>query len=295
MLTACCDLDATRAEQFAREFGFLRHYGSLDLMLEREKPDALVLVVPPEKTCELACRLLELGIPLMMEKPPGLTVAEVDRLIAVAARTRVPHMVAANRRFMPQMGSLKRRLATEPAGSLQHIDYEFVRINRRDKDFSTTAFHGIDAVRFIADADYVSLRFDYQRIPGEPAAFNVMMEGAMTNGITVRLRFLPVSGAVLERASVYTTERLYRLYMPIAKGLDGPGRLLCLDRGDVREELSGPPAVAGNLFEASGFFGETAAFLEAVGKGLKPEPDLASMRQSVALKECLREQRAEYR
>jgi myo-inositol 2-dehydrogenase / D-chiro-inositol 1-dehydrogenase len=295
ILSACCDLDAVRAERFSRDFGFDRHYGNVDQMLEREMPDALVLVAPPETTCDLACRILECRIPLLVENPPGMNVPETDRMMAAAGRDNVPVMVAVNARFMPLMGALKRRLAAEPEGSLQHIDYEFVRVDCRDVDFASTAFHGIDAVRFMAGADYEALRFVYRPIPGEPAAFNVFMGGTMTNGVTVRLRYLPVSGAVLERVSLYTADRLYRLNMPVHQGLDGPGRLLCLERGLVREERLGPPAVAGNFFESSGYFGEVAAFLETLKKGLPPAPDLAAVRQSVSIMSCFREQLPEYR
>jgi myo-inositol 2-dehydrogenase / D-chiro-inositol 1-dehydrogenase len=68
-------------------------------MLDTERPDAVSLVAPVERTCELACLILECGFPLLVEKPPGRTVAEVDRMIAAAGG--VAHQVAFNRRFAP--------------------------------------------------------------------------------------------------------------------------------------------------------------------------------------------------
>ena len=39
------------------------------------------------------------------------------------------------------------------------------RVDRRDPDFSVTAIHGIDAVRFLARSDYAHVRFRYQEHP----------------------------------------------------------------------------------------------------------------------------------
>ena len=67
----------------------------------------------------------------------------------------VPHQVAFNRRYVPLLAELRERIRLLPAGAtLQHVRYEMVRVNRRDPDFSTTAVHAIDAVRFIAGADF---------------------------------------------------------------------------------------------------------------------------------------------
>src|ERR1051326_2058162 len=74
-LAACCDLDAGRAETFRARFGFERCYTDIVTMLETEQPDVVCLVAPVELTCDLACLILERGLPLLMEKPPGQTVA----------------------------------------------------------------------------------------------------------------------------------------------------------------------------------------------------------------------------
>jgi predicted dehydrogenase len=44
----------------------------------------------------------------------------------------------------------------------------------------------------------------------------------------------------------------------------------------------------------SGFYGEDAAFFDAVQGGWQPAHDFASARQSVEIMECLRERRREY-
>ena len=105
-LVACCDLDPGKAERYRARFGFARAYTDLRRMLDTERPDAVSLVAPVERTCELACLIFEWGFPLLVEKPPGRTVAEVDRMIAAAGG--VAHQVAFNRRFAPLLRELKR-------------------------------------------------------------------------------------------------------------------------------------------------------------------------------------------
>ncbi len=86
VLAGCCDLDAARAEAFRRDFGYGQAFTDPRAMLEAERPDAVVVVVPVERTVAVGSMVLERGLPLLLEKPPGETVAEVDRLIAAAER-----------------------------------------------------------------------------------------------------------------------------------------------------------------------------------------------------------------
>ncbi|MDO8971533.1 MAG: Gfo/Idh/MocA family oxidoreductase, partial [Saprospiraceae bacterium] len=80
-LTACSDLDQSKAAYFARRFGFKRSYTDPIAMLEKEHPDVVCLLVPPTVTAPLTCQILMMGYPLLMEKPPGLTVVETDQMI----------------------------------------------------------------------------------------------------------------------------------------------------------------------------------------------------------------------
>jgi len=68
---ACCDLDPARAEAFRRDFGYARAFTDPVAMLEAERPDAVVVVVPVEQTVAVGSLVLERGLPLLLEKPPG--------------------------------------------------------------------------------------------------------------------------------------------------------------------------------------------------------------------------------
>ncbi|MCZ7542974.1 MAG: Gfo/Idh/MocA family oxidoreductase [Anaerolineae bacterium] len=294
VLAACCDIDEAKAAAFRARFGFARHDTDMAAMLDREQPDAVCLIAPEALTCALACQVLEMGYPLLMEKPPGRTVEEIDRMIAAAAASGAPNQVAFNRRYTPLVCALKRRL---DGAALQHVRYDFTRVGRADADFSLTAIHGVDTARFLAGSDYCHIDFHYQPFPElGPTAANIFMDCTFASGATAHLDFCPLSGVVVERATVYARDHTYFLNLPIWDAFDAPGRLQHLERGALRLDVTGlgVPGGGGAPFVSNGFYAENAAFFDALRAGQRPAGDLRSARQSVAVAECIRERREAY-
>ncbi len=295
-LAACCDTDPARAESYRSRFGFARTYPDAEALLEVERPDAVVLTVPVERTVSVGSLVLERGIPMLVEKPPGATVTDVDCLIAAAGqREPVPHQVAFNRRYAPLLRELRRRI--EEAGPLQHLHYEMTRVERRDADFSTTAIHGLDAVRYLAGCDYVSARFRYRELPDlGPGVANILVDAVLSCGATAQLAFCPVAGVMVERAAAHAHGHTLFLQVPMWSGVDSPGRLWHFTGGRLQAELDGAQVGDGvELFELGGFYRETAAFLDALAAGRAPAPSLRESRQSVEIAQRIRERRAEFR
>jgi len=299
VLAGCCDVDGARAERFRQQYRFARAYTDALAMVDAERPDAVALVVPDSVTAELAERLLARGVPLLIEKPPGRTVEELDRLVAAAERgsRTVPHQVAFNRRFVPLVEEARRRLAAiGPSSAIQHVHYEMTRIDRRDPDFSTTAIHGLDAVRFLAAADYAEARFHYQPLPGlGPGVANIFVDASMTSGATAHLAFCPAAGAVVERATVHAGAHTLFLRIPMWGGFDSPGRLEHLESGRTLGVLGGDAVGAdAEPFVLGGFYGEYEAFLGALAAGRAPSPSLRESRPSVHIAECVRRRDKEF-
>jgi myo-inositol 2-dehydrogenase / D-chiro-inositol 1-dehydrogenase len=294
VLAGCSDLDAGRAERYRERFGFARSYADAWSMLAAERPDAVVLAVPEQATCAVACRVLELGYPLLLEKPPGRTLPELDRIAAAAdgAGRPVPHQVAFNRRYAPLVRAARGRI--DAAGTpVTHLHYEMTRVDRRDPDFSTTAIHGIDAVRFLAGADYASVRFSYREHAAlGPGVADVFMDAVMTSGATAHLAFCPVAGVVVERATVHAHGHSLFLQVPMWSGVDSPGHLRHFQDGRLREQVSG--AEGDEPFVLGGFYGELEAFLDDLAAGRVPSPGLREARQSVAVAERIRHRESEY-
>jgi predicted dehydrogenase len=299
-LTACCDLDSDRAHRFQDRFGFARSYTDALAMVEDERPEACLVAVLPEAMSAAAAPLLARGVPLLLEKPPGLTPQEVDRLIAAAraggkSGAPVPHLVGFNRRFVAGVQEARRRLELQ-GGPVHHVHYEMTRFDRREPDFSTTAVHGLDTVRFLTGSDYAEARFRYQELAAlGTGVANMWVDARMVSGAVAHLAFCPVAGVIVERAAIHTEGHTLFLELPVADSADIPGRFEHVERGRTVDTLSGrPPEAGGEPFVLAGFYAEWEAFLADLAASRAPSPSLSESRQSVELADCLRRRAAVY-
>ena len=93
-------------------------FGTLDELLERGKPDVVVVATPPDSHAELCLRLLDAGTHVLCEKPFVSTVEEADRVIAAAQKAG--RAVAVNHEFRekPIFKALLERIGSADAGRL---------------------------------------------------------------------------------------------------------------------------------------------------------------------------------
>jgi predicted dehydrogenase len=299
VLAACCDIDAAKAAEFKERFGFRASYTDYHEMLKIEKPDLVCLNVPVHLTCRMACEILLAGFPLILEKPPGRNREEVLAIMDAAEKGKVPHMVAFNRRFNPVIVALTEDLRNNfRPDEIQTLQCEFYRVNRRDSDFSTTAIHGIDTLRFIADADYEEINFYYQELPqaGEGVC-NIFMQGRFTSGAFAQLRFCPMTGVRVERITVMAKNSSYFALLPYNDSVDSPGKLLHYREDKLEKEISGEILTGGGIgiFETNGFYNEDAAFFDAVKNNRTPPSPVSTTLQSVELEDCIRRRVPVYR
>lgn len=292
VLAACCDLDAGKAELYREKFGFQKAYTDMEAMLKAEKPDAVSLVVPVSLTERLSIQVMEMGIPVILEKPPGMDREQTLRMMEVAERTIVFNQVSFNRRFMPIVRRF-RELQKDIPGQLWQ--YEFYRVNRKDKDFSTTATHGIDTMKYLAGSDYAFAHFRYWPNPKNPELVPVItMECGFKDGQAGRITFAPATGYNAERCTMHGTNEMMSLTMPYQGGngsVDANGLITIARNGEVVHQEPGEKA---ELFVESGFYGENAHFFDCVRAGIRPVDDIASGLQTVEIADCIRKRKEIY-
>ena len=297
-LTACCDINEQKAVSFQNTFNFKRHYTDLSEMLDIEKPDAVSLISPVHLTADLAVRILEMGYPLIMEKPPGRTMEEIMRMIKAADKNNVPNRVAFNRRYTPLVRELKRMLTERfKPEEIHNIRYDLFRVNRKENEFSKTAIHAVDAVRFLSESDYRHVRFHYQDLPqlGENVT-NIYMDCTFTSGATAHINICPVAGVNIERAAVNALNHTFFVNIPLWFEYDSPGRLTHIEKNKIVTDVTGNDISDGNeLFESSGFYYENETFFNDLKSGIAPKGDLKSAVQSVEVAECMEKRLLEYK
>ena len=292
MLAACCDLDTDKAEEFRNTFGFSRAYTDMDEMLASEKPDAVSLIVPPAATEPLTTKLLRAGIPVILEKPPGLDREQTLRLMEVAEQTGTPHQVAFNRRYMPM---IQRFRELRQGRDDLFWQYDFYRSNRHDADFSTTSIHGIDTVSFLAGKSYRYVDFHYYPNPIDSTLVPIItLDFELMDGAKGRITYNPGSGICAERCTMHGTNEMIYAALPyhgINGSMDGPGSIIVTEKNQIilREE-----APEEEFFISNGFYGENAHFFDCIRSGLRPEGDIASGLQAVEIADCIRKQKNNY-
>lgn len=193
-LVAACDLNREKAVEFCQTFGFQRAYIDMSQMLDAEKPDACVCIMPMVAIVETGIELLERRIPCVIEKPLGTSLAEIERLNKVALETQTPHMVSVNRRFMPYVNEVRSWL--KGVGPVRYVRATQVRHARSEDDFIwSTAIHVLDTLRYLA-GEIDNFGVEIIR-PGAAGAW-YLISLQFENGATGRIEILPTSGMVEE-------------------------------------------------------------------------------------------------
>jgi myo-inositol 2-dehydrogenase / D-chiro-inositol 1-dehydrogenase len=273
-LVAACDMRLERAQQFCAQYGFLAAYRDIDEMLSREKLDGILAVVPPERISELGIKLLGTGIPCVVEKPLGASLAEAIALRDTAAATPTPNMVSVNRRFMP---FLNRAIAwTRSSGSIRYVRCTLARHARRESEFLwATAVHAVDTVRFIA---------------GQVAAFEIRPlptpEGStpwhavdlrFENGILGRIDVLPATGMVEETYDLFGEGFRASVTCPFGT----QRRWRCFRDGSLISDEVATAETPEDI--VNGCYDEAAEFIRALRCGDRPHPSIGEVFPSVEL------------
>lgn len=295
VLAACCDINIEAAENACKEFGFKKAYTDYIEMVEKEKPDVVMAITPVFLTKEVSTKLLDMKIPVILEKPPGMDADETMAIHNAAIKNNTPARAAFNRRYTPLVRALKDEI--EKSGSpVLDVSCMFVRVGREDDDFSTTAIHGIDTVKFLSGSEYKDVSFRYNDIiHGGKTVTNIQLSAVMENGATASATFLPCGGCVVERISVTTTDHTFFLFLPVWGGADAPGKLVCMKGGAEYKTIEGGDLVGEySLHESNGFYDESASFFDLLRAGERPESDVITGKTSVEIAHFIRQRKDKY-
>lgn len=288
-LSACCDMDPEKALSFSGKFSFERHYTDYVEMIEKEKPDAVLVLVPPKVIAAVAVDVLKMGVAAFIEKPPGLTVEEVKSIEEASRKFGKPAKVAFNRRFMPVITELKKRLAGSEGGQPVQADLIFYRKGRHDRDFSTTAIHGIDTLSFVMGSDYSRVNFAYNNR-------NTLLYCEFESGADATASFRQITGADAERIYVSTGKDLFLAHLPAINSWEYPGELVHIRDNVVVERISGIDlAGTDEMYITNGFWAENKAFFDHLRFNAPMGSGISDALQPVEIAGYIRNRAEEYR
>lgn len=98
-VVAVADVDATRATDFAARFGVPNTYRDAEELFEHEQLDLVHICTPPQTHAALATLAMRAGVPVLVEKPPAMSLREMDELAAVQIETGVPVLTVFQHRY----------------------------------------------------------------------------------------------------------------------------------------------------------------------------------------------------
>jgi predicted dehydrogenase len=144
-----------------------RGYGSHQEMLERERPEAVIVAVPTNSHHAVVLDALAAACHVLVEKPIAATLAEADELVAAAAAAGRLLAVGHIERFNPAIIELKRRLDEGQLGRVFQIHARRLGpFPQRIRDVGVVvdlATHDLDVMRYLTGSEIVRVYAETRR------------------------------------------------------------------------------------------------------------------------------------
>lgn len=209
--------DRSSATQVADVYRFDRVYDSLKELAADSCVDAVAIAVPPAALVEVIEQVLPMDVPILSEKPPGISFEQAAYLAEIVT---VPNVVAFNRRFIPLNDRFK-----EIVDAMQHIFFvegHFFRHDRHDPDFVlATGIHWINYMEYLFGEIHTvrNTRFPH---PVNDTMVRIA-ELTFAGGLHGLIKFFPCTGSQGERLEVHSASQSAYLHGPL---WDDPGEIV---------------------------------------------------------------------
>jgi len=165
-LVGVADANRDAAFQVAGIHG-TRGYGTHQELLEREKPDAVIVAAPTNNHHAVVVDALEAGCHVLVEKPIAATLEEADDLVARAAKAKLVLAVGHIERYNPAVIELKRRLDEGQLGRVFQLNARRLGpFPQRIRDVGVVvdlATHDLDVMRYLTGSEIVRVYAETRR------------------------------------------------------------------------------------------------------------------------------------
>jgi predicted dehydrogenase len=155
-LAAVCEMDPARLARGADYFGLPdeRRYTDLNAMLDEVKPELVYTIMGPTFVAKVAERCLRAGAHVVVEKPPGASVAELESMIRTARTAGRQGMVCFQRRHAAVVQEARRRILARGPLTMCTVDFHKDLLpTGPSKDGMTTLWddvvHVVDLARYL--------------------------------------------------------------------------------------------------------------------------------------------------
>lgn len=126
-LVAAADLDAARAEAFAREHGIPAAYAGPEPLLRAGACDAVIVVTPDAAHKPVTLAALRAGCHVLCEKPLALNHAEACAMVRAARRARKVNLVNFSYRDWPALQAVAEVVGRGDIGEVRHVEASYLQ------------------------------------------------------------------------------------------------------------------------------------------------------------------------
>jgi myo-inositol 2-dehydrogenase/D-chiro-inositol 1-dehydrogenase len=271
-LVAVCDLDEAKAARNARWFGAERVYTDHQQMFDAETLDVVLICTGPQTHTRLTLDAIERGLPVFVEKPPAVTLAEAVHVREMSERAGVPVMVGTMKRHALIYRRLKAIIDEPDFGPVSAVQARMAVGWKNGSGYALLldmGIHYFDLLRYLL-GDVVELSHQKYEREGAHISYAILMRFASGAVGTLSLSD--------QHSWMQPNERIE---------ITGNGEFAVADnlmhlaryRSDGATELWTPglsiPNDENNSLFLSGFAGELQAFAKAVVEGKAVEAGIA--------------------
>ncbi|MFC7338178.1 Gfo/Idh/MocA family protein [Haloferula chungangensis] len=124
-IVANCNRSVDKAEEIAKDYGIPRSYPVTEFakMLDREEPDFVDIITPPDTHLELCRIAVEKGVHIICQKPLAPTWDETLELAELIKSAKGRFMVHENFRWQPWYREIKKILDAGTLGEFFHLAF----------------------------------------------------------------------------------------------------------------------------------------------------------------------------
>lgn len=131
-ITAVCGRDPGRTHDVADKWNIPSHFTDWQVMLDSGEVDAVIVASPNESHYEITMGALGRNLPVLCEKPLGMTTAEAEEMASAAQVQHLTTMVPFTYRFMPTNQFVKQLIASGYVGQPYHLSMRYFAGYARD-------------------------------------------------------------------------------------------------------------------------------------------------------------------
>lgn len=139
-LVALCDISAAKRMWASEKFGDIPIYASIDELLDAVTPDVIIVAVPHYFHVECAVKALEKGINVMVEKPAGVSVSDVEKMNSSADKSGKKFGIMFNQRTAPIFKKCREIVRSGEIGKIKRVSWSVTNWYRTQSYYNSSSW-----------------------------------------------------------------------------------------------------------------------------------------------------------